>query len=210
LKNSFTCIEPENYEQLRTDHPVPDNPVALTNNIMHAVTSYEKLKDYKEYDTSNNMLKLAFAPRIRFALLTVIVFVVSLFFIQESLFMGRIAKLEKKISQSTAASIYANEKVKYSTLGSKLLLLGRPRLYSQNYLLSPKDNNNLIIVDEKILNALMVNYKHVKIQNDLLLDLIKNKNPDLYNITIKDGLDQAEIKKLLENKKEILRIINEL
>jgi len=156
------------------------------------------------------MLKLALTPRIRFALLTAIVFVVSLFFIQESLFMGRIAKLEKKISQSTAASIYANEKVKYSTLETKLLLLERPLLFSQNYLLSPKDNNNLIIVDEKILNALMVNYKHVKIQNELLLELIKNKNPDLYNITIKDGLDQAEIKKLVENKKEILRIINEL
>jgi len=32
-----------NMEQLRTDLPVPGNPVALTNNIMHAVTSYKKL-----------------------------------------------------------------------------------------------------------------------------------------------------------------------
>jgi len=196
-------------EQLRGEQPSPDNPVALTNNIMRAVTSIEKFKKYQKADKYGNIFKLLFAPRLRFALLTAIVFIVSLFFIQEALFMDRIARLERKISRSTAAGIYTTEKMNYSVLENKLSSLDKSGSFLQNNLVTVK-NKNKIVIDERSLTALLESYKSVKIQNELLIELLKNKNPDLYHITTKNGLDQAEIKELLRNKREILQFINEL
>ncbi|MBN2411189.1 zf-HC2 domain-containing protein [candidate division KSB1 bacterium] len=197
-------------EQLRGESPVPDKPEALTGNIMHVLTSYEKLKSYQEHSTYDNLIKFVFAPRIRFALLAVIVVIVGLFFIQESLLMVRIARLEKKISQNTAAGINRTGITQYFVLENKLLSLEKSGLFPSGSFLTVNNIENEIVTNEKLLNALLENYKSIKIQNELLLQLLKNTNPDFFHITLKDGLDRAEIEKLLRNKKEILRLIKEL
>ncbi len=201
-------------DQIRGERPVPDNPAVLTGNIMFVLTSYKKFKSCRENAIYDNIIKLVFAPQVRFAMLTVIVFFVGLFFIQESLLMGRIARLEKKISQNTAAGRYTYTSgmgiTQYSVFKDKLLSLEKSGLFAPGSFFPVKNIENDIATDEKLLTALLENYKSVKIQNELLLRLLKNKNPDLYHMILKEGLDQAEIEKLLWHKKEIFRFIKEL
>ncbi len=132
-----------------------------------------------------------FTPKVRFALGAVIAFFVCLFFVQESIIMMSIVRLENKVSTRNQAALtpYAiSKKIFY-----------RP--------LPEKDGNqtldDYVIIKKSTLQKIFQLYENAEIYNHRLFDYIEDQSK-LYNINLQDGLDMNELL-ILEKKQDILK-----
>jgi len=191
----------------KTEPPVAA-PDALTATIMSSVAAKERMKKYRRESIIRQALELLFNPRFRLSLASAIVLLVGFFIIQESVYMMRISALEKKMTYTATpkGDMIAN----IASLQNTFMQLEKTGILTQVEQDAAGPDDKQIEINKTILLALLENNRNLKNQNELLLKIVQQKNPDFYNTLNKLGLEQPEITRIMENKQQIVRLLNTL
>ncbi len=195
---------------LAKSEPVAADTDALTASIMSSVAALERMKNYRSEGVLTRVLHVLFNPRFRLSLASAIVLLLGFFIIQESVYMIRIADLERKMTQSAMSVDSRPFSNQLASLQNVYQQLEETGIIAKMELQEKKLTAKQIETDKTILLALLENNKNLKIQNELLLKIVQQKNPDLYNTLNRLGLEQPEITRIMENKQQIVRLLNTL
>jgi len=188
----------------------PTEPAALTANIMNSVSRMKRMTNYRQENVLTRVLHVLFNPRFRLSLASALVLVAGLFIIQESVFMIRISALEKKMQYNAVTTVSALPVNRLVAMQSALQKLETTAAFTNMEQESLEQDLKLLGTDQDLLALLMENNKNLKIQNELLLKLLQQKNPDFYNTLIKVDLEQPDINKIIQNKRYITRLLRVL
>ncbi|HPG40087.1 MAG TPA: zf-HC2 domain-containing protein [bacterium] len=185
-------------------------PAALTANIMNSVSLMKRMTNYRTEGVLTRVLQVLFNPRFRLSLASALVLVAGLFIFQESVFMIRISALEKKMQYSANAMTSTASVNRLAAMHNALQKLETTAAFTNMEQESLAQDLKLLGTDQDLLALLMENNENLKIQNELLLKLLQQKNPDFYNTLIKADLEQPNINKIIQNKRYITRLLRVL
>ena len=194
----------------RTAVPRPANPEELTHVIMNAVEQpagpgTDHLPRFEK--ETNRWLDRFYIPQIRFAMTGIVVFVLGVFIFQGTMILHRIDRLEKKMARR--AELPASTDTVFTRMTTRA---GVARILEQADLVydSLPDEDDLVIIRKGTLRRLLrMLIKPRQGEERLIRQLLKQMS--LFNeIDIEDGIKKKELKKIMENKKNILKRIYNL
>ncbi len=165
--------------------PIFEYPKILTNQIL------ENIETRSKFNISTYFLKiidLFFSPKVRYALGTIAFLLVLTFVFQQSVIMYRLSNLEQKITETSVNNYQLQTNKQNNSFRVSL------------------QNRETIEIDKKDLEILLESYKELNDRHDALIRLIEKKYPELAN----DMPNKYELRKIISNKKELSKIINEL
>ena len=146
-------------------------------------------------------------PRVRFAVTGIVVLVLGVFIFQGTMILHRIDRLEKKMARR--AGLPASTDTVFSKRTTRA---GVARILEQAEVIYDDlpDEDGLVIIRKSTLRRLLrMLIKPRQGEERLIRQLLKQMS--LFNeIDIEDGIKKKELKKIMENKKNILKRIYNL
>ena len=187
--------------------PHHSKPQEMTNSIMNSI---DQLKRSAEISPSTAKgtpwFDWLWLPKVRFALVCIVLLMVVVFIYQGTVILHRISGLEKKMAlQSEKQSPFSSSFI----VSKKLLHPGiRRALENRDQVLDMYENlpDDKVIIDRNTLRLLLKLLKDRLRDDETLLKL--RENVSLFNeIDFTNGIKKEELKKILEKKIEVLQEI---
>jgi hypothetical protein len=161
----------------------------VLNDIENSIRNNQNFNPLGIKEYFENILERISIPKTRFVFSAIVVLLMIVLVAQEVSVLTRITLLEKKMSE---------DKVETRDLSPLAL---------STFVSSNQDK---VTVDRQTLETILESYTDLQLTNKILLDALRKAVPDLDKNFIDNGLDQEEMKKLLDKKDVIYSLIREL
>ena len=187
--------------------PRHSNPQELTNRIMNSIDQLEKATQTPLIPAKRTpWFDWLWLPKVRFALVCVVLLIMGVFIYQGTVILHRISALEKKMAlQSEKPSPSSANFI----LLKKLLYPGiRQTLENADQMLDMYENlpDDKVIIDKNTLRLLLKLLRDRLRDEEILLKL--RENVSLFNnFDFTNGIKKEELKKILEKNIEVLQEI---
>lgn len=185
-------------------HPKPQE---LTLRIMDSIQQLKRAAQASPREAKRTpWFDWLFQPKVRFALVSIVLLIIGVFIFQGTMILHRISRLEKKMAQQS-------EKPSPSSLNfivsKKMLRTGINRaLENVDHMYDRYENlpDDKVIIDKKTLRLLLELLIN-QLQDDKSI-LKPRQNDSLFDgIDFTNGIKKEELKKILEKKKKVLQEI---
>ena len=161
----------------------------VLNDIERSIRFEQNLKTPSKKKFINDMLEKISIPKTRFVFSAIAVLLMMVLVAQEVFVLSRISTLENRMSE-------------HKTKTQNLSHLEFAKF------LSP--NQDQVTVDKQTLENILESYTDLQLTNKILLEALRKAVPELDEDFIDNGIDQEEMKKLLDKKDIIYSLIREL
>jgi hypothetical protein len=187
--------------------PHHSKPQELTDRIMNSIDQLARSAEIPLSTAKGTpWFDWLWLPKVRFALVCIVLLMVGVFIYQGTVILHRISGLEKKMAlqsekqSPSSANLIVSKKVLRT--GMRRALENADRMYDMVENL-PDDK---IIIDKNTLRLLLKLLRNRLRDDELLLKL--RENVSLFNdFDFTNGIKKEELKKILEKKKEVLQEI---
>jgi hypothetical protein len=187
--------------------PHHSNPQELTNSIMNSIDQLKRTEQTTLFPAKRtpwfDWLSL---PKVRFALVCIVLLMVGVFIYQGTVILHRISALEKKMALQ---SVKQSPSSANFIVSKKLLHPGiRRTLENADQMFDMYENlpDDKVIIDKNTLRLLLKLLRNRLQDEEILLKL--KENVSLFNeIDFTNGIKKEELKKILEKKIEVLQEI---
>ncbi|NIM11534.1 MAG: hypothetical protein GTO45_05520 [Candidatus Aminicenantes bacterium] len=186
----------------RSTTPLPPNPQELTERIMQTL-QYEQLEGLgiKGVKYKYRWLDWFYFPKVRFAMVGIVLVVLGIFILQSTMILHRVSSLEQKMAlQAARAEREWHPRPKKAMLRA----LEDAARVSDNW---PDD---WVVIDRKTLDVLLRVYEKWHRGEKRGLYQLEKDFPLFEKLDFADGIKKSELKEILKNKKQILQFINNI
>jgi len=193
-----------------TTVPHPANPEELTHVIMNAVEQSAgpgtgRLPRFEK--ETDRRLDWFYIPRVRFAVTGIVVLVLGVFIFQGTMILHRIDRLEKKMARR--AGLPGSTDTVFTRMTTRA---GVARILEQADLVYDNlpDEDDLAVIRKSTLRRLLRMLIKPRRGEERLIRQLLRQMSFFDEIDIEDGIKKKELKKIMENKKNILKRIYNL
>ena len=192
--------------------PKLDQPELLTKAILRQIARPNRSnQEYSLRDRIDRLSGRIATPPIRWASALVIILLLGVLVMQQFQIIYRISRLEEKVaSESQLAAINQDALVNRFLDQSDLIRADDLRLRKSDSLAYFRLPEDWVIVRKQELQAWIESYETLRRTNEAALSRLVTGLSHIEGVSIKDGLNQREVRLLFKKKKEIARLIADL
>jgi hypothetical protein len=190
-------------EKARSTMPLLPNPQELTDRIMQTL-QYEQPGGsgvIKGVKYNYRWLDWFYFPRVRFAMVGIVLVVLGIFIFQSTMILHRVSSLEQKMALQAAGT-----EREWHPRPKKAML----RVLEEAARVPDNCPDDWVVIDRKTLDVLLRVYEKWHLGDKRGLYQLEKDFPLLEKLDFADGIKKSELKEILKNKKQILEFIDKI